>query len=171
MLPYKVTKTNIGVVAGFVLKLVGLLGAFAIVAGCGLSDGSQKRAQIDCLNHLKQLGLSVVIDAKDHEDTIPRDFLFLTNHTISPAVLLCPMDPARKGRAVSAPEQQLSPAQLSATNISYQLVSPGAKLIASNYQALVRCPFHRQVSYVEGSQIKAKSEQSRQPVADVPVQP
>jgi TPR repeat protein/transglutaminase-like putative cysteine protease len=151
--------------------LVGFLGAFAIVAGCGLSDDSQKRAQIDCLNHLKQLGVSVLIDANDHEDTIPRDFLFLTNHTISPAVLLCAMDPARKGRAVSAPEQQLSPAQLSATNISYQLVSPGAKLIASNYQALVRCPFHRQVSYVEGSQIKAKSEQSRQPVADVPVQP
>jgi hypothetical protein len=171
MLPDKVTKTNIGVVAGFVLQLVGLLGSFAILAGCGLSDAPQKRAQIDCLNHLKQLGVSVVLDAKDHEDTMPRDFLFLTNHTISPAVLLCPMDPAGKGRAVSAREQQLSPVQLSATNISYQLVTPGAKLIASNYQALVRCPFHRQVSYVEGSQIKAKSEQGRQPVAGVPVQP
>ena len=170
MLPDKVTKTNIGVVAGFVLPWVGLLGLFAIVAGCGLSDDSQKRAQIGCLNHLKQLGLYVFVDAKDHEDTIPRDFLFLTNHTISPTVLLCPMDPVRKGRGVPAPEQQLSPAELSATSISYQLVSPGAKLIASNYQALVRCPFHRQLSYAEGSQIKAKSEQSHQPVANVPVQ-
>jgi hypothetical protein len=161
MLPDKVTKTNIGVGAGFVLQLVGLLGAFAILAGCGLADDSQKRAQIDCLNHLKQLGVSVVIDAKDHEDTIPRDFLFLTNHAISPAVLLCPMDPARKGRGVSAAEQQLSPAQLSASNISYQLVSPGAKLVPSNYQALVRCPFHRQVGYVEGSQISAKSEKHK----------
>ena len=45
MLPDKVTKTNIGVGAGFVLQLVGLLGTFAILAGCGLSDASQKRAQ------------------------------------------------------------------------------------------------------------------------------
>jgi hypothetical protein len=161
MLPDKVTKTNIGVGAGIRLQLVGWLGSVVILAGCGLSDASQKRAQIDCLNHLKQLGVSVVIDAKDHEDTIPSDFLFLTNHAISPAVLLCPMDPAQKGRGVSATQQQLSPAQLSATNISYQLVTPGAKLIASNYQALVRCPFHRQVSYVEGSQISAKSEKNK----------
>jgi hypothetical protein len=161
MLPDKVTKTNIGVGAGFFLKLGGLLASFAILAGCDLSDASKKRAQIDCLNHLKQLGLSVVMHAQDHEDTIPRDFLSLTNYAISPAVLLCPMDPARKGRAVSATEQQLSPAQLTATNISYQLVTPGTKLISSNYQALVRCPFHRQVGYVEGSQISAKSEKHK----------
>src|SRR5512141_2851860 len=107
---------------------IGLIGSFVILVGCGLSDAPKKRAQIDCLNHLKELGLSVFVEAKDHEDTIPRDFLFLTKHPISPSVLICPIDPAQKGRSVSVPDQPLTSVQLQATNISYQLVTPGAKI-------------------------------------------
>jgi len=138
-----------------------LIGSVVILTGCDLADDSRKRAQIDCLNHLKLLGVSVVMDAQDHEDTIPSDFLFLTNHGISPSILICPIDPARKGRTFSAPEQQLSPAQCQATNISYQLVTSGAKLASSNYQVLVRCPFHQQASFAEGSRISVKSEASK----------
>src|SRR5262249_43083047 len=74
---------------------IGLIGSIVILVSC---DAPQMRAKIDCMNHLKELGLSVFIEAKDHEDTIPRDFLFLTNHAISPSVLICPIDPARKRR-------------------------------------------------------------------------
>ena len=129
-----------------------------MLAGCGLSEATQKRAEIHCRNNLKQIGVAVWIEAEDHENTIPGDFLFLTNHTISPSILICPIDPTRKGSKVPEPPQLLAPGQLQDASISYQLVTPRAKIASSKSEALVRCPFHRQVSYPDGSQVKAKKE-------------
>ena len=67
-------------------RMFGLSASFVVLVGCDLSDAPQMRAKMDCVNHLKELGLSVATEANDHAGTIPGDFLFLTKHTISPSV-------------------------------------------------------------------------------------
>lgn len=140
---------------------LGMLGSALILAGCGFADATEKRAQIECLNHLKQLGVAAVLEAQDHENTIPGNFLFLTNHGISPSILICASDPSRKAPPTSVPNPQLILSQLASTNISYQLVNPGGRMTPSNSEAIVRCPFHQQASYLDGQQIKARSEKGK----------
>ncbi len=142
----------------------GILGSALILAGSGLADATEKRAQIDCLNHLKELGLSVTVEAKDHGDTILHDFLFLTDYGISPSVLICPKDPSRRAPSATVSSPQVTLTHLAATNLSYQLVTTGAKLTSSGNQILVRCPLHQQACYLDDQQIRAESEKSSKPI-------
>jgi hypothetical protein len=98
---------------------------------------------IQCVNHLKQIGLAARLYANDHADYFPKDFLTMSNELASPKILWCPAD-SSKTRAETW-------AALSPANISYEFLVPGAKEGDVVRAPAFRCPIHRHVCFGDGS--------------------
>lgn len=107
------------------------------------------RAQsIQCVSHLKQIGLGAHMWALDHGDVFPSDFLTMSNELVSPKILVCPSDTVRP---------QLSNwTQVNAASVTYQMVSPGMKE-GEPQRIFVTCPIHGHVGLGDGSVQQAQS--------------
>jgi len=118
-----------------ILELVIILAIIVVAVGLLLPAraGSQKGARIQCVGHLKQIGLALRIWSNDHAEKFPmavskneggslewigrgepiRHFLVISNELNSPKVLACPADLKRK--------PTLKFASLTNVNLSYFL--------------------------------------------------
>jgi hypothetical protein len=98
---------------------------------------------IRCVNHMKQLGLSVRLWAGENGDRYPADIVCMSNEMSTPKILVCPSD---KGRMVAPNFSSFTTA-----NCSYEwfLNPPGSDTEPS--RVLTRCPIHGSVGLYDGS--------------------
>jgi len=64
-----------------------------------IAKAKENAQTIECVNHLKQLGLSVKTWALDNQDTYPQHVLQMTNEMSTPKILVCPADTAHQAAA------------------------------------------------------------------------
>lgn len=105
---------------------------------------AKERAQrINCVSNLKQIALAARIWANDHKDTIPPDFLSMTNELNRPGILTCPGDTARSRAATWR--------EFDGGSVSYEFLSPGVEERLGPQVVLFRCPLHHNVALLDGS--------------------
>lgn len=121
--------------AGLVVS-VALWAIFASMLLPALAKAKQKAEAIKCQNNLKQVSIASRIWALDHNDTLPRDFLTMSNELTTPMILVCPRDQVRlKTRATNW--SAVTPA-----GISYEFLLPGREEAEVADQVVFRCPIH-----------------------------
>jgi regulator of replication initiation timing len=107
-----------------------------------LAKAKEKAESIQCINNLKQMGLSVRTWAIDNADVSPPDMLSMSNELSTPKILVCPADHGRP-RADSF-------ASYTPANCSYEYLAPSAPDTEPS-RVLFRCPFHGHVCLSDGS--------------------
>lgn len=129
-------------VAGLVTGYFGILiTGLAIMAGMllpALAKAKQKAVQIHCVSNMKQIGLAARVWAGKNDNTLPQNFLQLTNElaVAGPNVFICPAD---TNLHASAPG---TIPVWDSHNISYEFVTPGMSLSNADKVVIVRCPIH-----------------------------
>lgn len=98
--------------------------------------------RVQCVNYLKQISIAARLWAKDQEDTLPSNFLTMSNELATPKILTCPSDTARKKAGTWQ--------DFNGSSVSYEMLSPG---VGEEDPAVVfvRCPIHNIVGLVDGS--------------------
>ncbi|MEO7298558.1 MAG: hypothetical protein ABI042_08290 [Verrucomicrobiota bacterium] len=135
----------------FKIPIPAVLTAGFFLTACGLSDAPEARARMNCHNNLKNIGMAVNLYSLDNQNMAPKDLLQLTNYLTSPVVLLCPGDTTK-----TTPKNE-SWSSFDPKNVSYKLVSPGARNDTTATNELVWCPIHNCVSYKDGHSITTKT--------------
>jgi hypothetical protein len=106
------------------------------------AEGKARADRIACINNIKQIGLAARLWANDHNDTMPSDFLTMSNELNTPKILTCPGDTARN-KANNWKE-------FDGSSVSYELLSPGVPE-GDPEIVFVRCPIHFNVGLLDGS--------------------
>jgi hypothetical protein len=121
-----------------------------------LAQAKGKAQSMVCVNNLKQMGLAARIYATDHNDTLPPNFMSMTNELVVPRILICPADTKN---AASMPSTW---AALDAAQISYEFVSPSSSDSTPGFERKVvfRCRIHGHESMGDGS-VVMKGSQAR----------
>jgi hypothetical protein len=158
--------------AGLIMGYVGLVLTLLILPALllpALARAKSKAQSINCMNNMKQIGLSFRTWAIDNDGYYPfnlstnkggtlelsargidgfdssaaRIFQVMSNELSTPKILVCPADPKRHP---ALDFQSLQPA-----NVSYQVCS-GTNVNETNPQeVLAVCPFHNNVLFSDGS--------------------
>jgi hypothetical protein len=103
----------------------------------------EKALSIQCINNLKQFGLSIRVWALDQNPEInPPDVLCMSNELSAPIVLICPADTSRQAAS--------SWSSFSGANLSYEYLAPGGSS-AEPSRVLSRCPIHGHIGLCDGS--------------------
>jgi len=109
-----------------------------------LEEARAKAMRIQCVNNMKQLGLSVRVWAVDNGDMTPSSLLEMTNEMSTPKILSCPADPAH-------PAATGGWASYSTANCSYEYLAPSVPDGAEPNRVLFLCPIHGNVTLCDGS--------------------
>src|SRR6266571_3766168 len=104
-------------------------------------DQKQQVAKIGCVDNLKQASAALKKWAAAHDQTFPRDLNSLQEYLSSPMYLTCPGDDAKT--------EVTEWTNFRPSNVSYVMVSPGAKDNRLNL-IVVKCPIHGHVALAEG---------------------
>ena len=107
-----------------------------------LAKARENAQAIECVNHLKQLGLAVKVWALDNQDTYPQNVLEMTNEMSTPKILVCPADTARH-----APVDW---AGWTTANMSYEFLAAGGN-DTEPQRVMFRCPIHGNITLCDGS--------------------
>lgn len=105
-----------------------------------MAKAKERAQEIQCVNNLKQLGLSVKTWALDNQDTYPQHVLQMTNEMSTPKILICPADTAHQ---VAADWSSWTTA-----NMSYEYLG-GAD--TEPQRVMFRCPIHGSITLCDGS--------------------
>jgi hypothetical protein len=151
------------------IAAVALIWGMVLQLSKGMSTMKPKAQSIQCVTHMKQIGLACRIWSNDNNDQFPfnvstnkggtlewcaRDtngfdsglvyhFQVMSNELSSPKILVCPADTTKW--------PALNFLQLTAQNISYQLRSGREVDESKPRQVLARCPIHGHTLFCDGS--------------------
>jgi hypothetical protein len=156
--------------AGLILGYTGTIVPLLIFPALYLAatPSTKTRAEINCVNHMKQIGLAFRVWEVDNSDLYPFNvstnqggsyefcqrgpdgfdrnavwhFRVISNELSTPRILACPADSKQPARDW---------AYLQATNISYNLRSGTNVSSANPKSVLLVCPIHGSVLYTDGS--------------------
>jgi hypothetical protein len=110
-----------------------------------LEQAKEKAQSIQCVNNLKQLGLSLRVWALDNGDTFPPVVLEMTNEMSTPKILACPGDPGHQAAD--------SWASYTPANCSYEYLAPSGSPRDPERVAF-RCPVHGSITLSDGSVVE-----------------
>lgn len=105
-----------------------------------LAKAKENAQAIECVNHLKQLGLAVKVWALDNQDTYPQHVLEMTNEMNTPKILVCPADTAHQAAADWS--------SWTTANMSYEYLG-GTD--TEPQRVMFRCPIHGSITLCDGS--------------------
>jgi len=109
-----------------------------------LAQAKAQAMSINCINNLKQFGLSVRVWALDNDDDFPPNSLSMSNELNTPKILVCPAD---TNRVVAKNWETFTTA-----NCTYEYLAPSAvKGDGEPTRVLSRCPIHGHVGLCDGS--------------------
>jgi hypothetical protein len=110
-----------------------------------LSRDKAKAQRIQCVSNLKQICLAARIYASDNKDTLPPDFLSMSNYLSAPKILVCPADTEHTKVPTWA---EFDPRH----NLTYEYLKPGiTESMDSMKEVIFRCPIHNNVGMGDGS--------------------
>ncbi|HXJ56036.1 MAG TPA: DUF4190 domain-containing protein [Verrucomicrobiae bacterium] len=129
-----------GLIMGCVsFAFIPILAGLALPA---LAKAKDKAQQINCRNHMQQIGLAARMWASDNNEKFPPDFLSMSNELVTPLVLICPADRSKS--------KVMSWSDFGPDTVSYEYLRPGTS--ADNPQEIVfLCPIHGTVGLADGS--------------------
>ncbi len=130
-----------GLALGYFSTLLTLLLLALLLPAMGRAQN--KAVTIQCVSNMKQIGLAARIYSNDNADTLPKDFLSMSNELATPKILRCPADTAK-----TAAENW---AVFSRANVSYEFLTPGAKEADVLRAPVFRCPIHNNICFGDGS--------------------
>ena len=102
----------------------------------------EEAQSVQCINHMKQIGLAARIWSNDHKGVFPPDFITMKDAMNTPKVLFCPADTA----VVRVTEWS----ELNPSTISYRFLNPNGSELQPN-KPLATCPIHGHVGLSDGS--------------------
>jgi hypothetical protein len=99
--------------------------------------------RMQCTDNLKRIGLAFRTWSVNHNDTLPQDFISMTNELNDWLLLRCPGDKSRN---------LVGWADVAQGNVSYQWLAPGAVIDKDSFHVVaVICPIHNNVGLIDGS--------------------
>jgi hypothetical protein len=110
----------------------------------GLSRAKDEAERVYCVNNLKQICLAARMYSGDNQNTLPPDFLSMSNYLGSPKILVCRAD--RKHTTVST-WAEFDPSN----NLTYEYLKPGLAESNALSEVIFRCPIHNNVGLGDGS--------------------
>ena len=111
----------------------------------------RKAQSISCGNYMSSIGLATRIWSEDNHNTLPENFITMSNELATTKVLICPSDQTRQ------PAKDW--ASFTMTNSSYALLTPGVPWNDTN--AFLRCRIHGHLGYADGTVFDGKRRRSK----------
>lgn len=108
-----------------------------------MNNAKARAENIQCVNHLKQLGLAVRVWAMDNTNLSPPDVRSMSNEVSSLKLLVCPGDHSR--------QPPTDWASVSPADSSYEYLAPSAAADQEPTRVLFRCPIHGNIGLCDGS--------------------
>jgi len=126
-----------------VLVLLGFLAWGAVSA--------KRRAQaMSCGSNLKSVALGSRLYSNDHNDTLAKSLIELSNEVVTPKVLICPADGERKSANAWKKLNAIPWSQLTTNDITYEWMARGEPDTNAN-RIILLCPIHGFTARADGS--------------------
>jgi hypothetical protein len=136
--PQRWLKVCLGLLIGLVVVSISAVVVLQLLARAVVNAPS-----INCVNNLKTIHLNASVWALNHQvNVLPNDLLSLTNElgSLGPSVLHCPADHDHPRPSAWS--------DLSTSNISYRVVTPGA--LDGSTNEYITCNYHPNVILANG---------------------
>ncbi len=124
------------------LQVVAIILCVILVIGGFAQWRAKRRAQgMSCASNLQSVSLAARLYSGDHQEVFARSLLEMSNEVITPKVLICPADSARKGSSQWAKLTSTPWESLTTNDLTYVWLASGQPETNWN-QLLWHCPVH-----------------------------